>query len=230
MSSGLSGVRVTVAFFRGSSLIWLSIITGCSDASHDSITRATSPSSKSASASASLARRCSGCCIRPGAEGVVRVSIAPMVGAFVELEESLESRFNLREAIVVETATPGDQKMISREIGAAAADYLLRVLQPQERVVISWGGTVAAMVDAAGSRASERTERTTVIQGLGGLGDPGRESHASDLTRRMALALGGRPVLLPAPGVAGSRKARNAFCGDEQVNRASRWADQRPSL
>jgi DNA-binding transcriptional regulator LsrR (DeoR family) len=155
--------------------------------------------------------------------GVVRISIAPVVGTFADLEEGLESRFDLREAVVVETATSADQESISREIGTAAADYLLRVLQPQERVVISWGGTVKAMVDAlARASRTERAEGTMVIQGLGGLGDPGRESHASDLTRRMARSLGATPVLLPAPGVAGTRDARNAFCKDDQVSRALR--------
>src|SRR5687768_9498309 len=111
------------------------------------------------------------------ARGVVRISIAPLVGTFANLEEGLESRFNLREVVVVETTSPDDQQTISREIGTAAADYLLRVIKPDERVVISWGSTVKAMVDAL-SGQSQRIDNVTVIQGLGGLGNPGHESHA----------------------------------------------------
>ena len=37
-----------------------------------------------------------------------------------------------------------------------------------------------------------------MIQALGGLGDPNKEIHASDLTRRMARILGAEAVLLPA--------------------------------
>jgi DNA-binding transcriptional regulator LsrR (DeoR family) len=53
-----------------------------------------------------------------------------------------------------------------------------------------------------------------VIQGLGGLVNPNNEIHASDLTRRLANAVRGEAHLLPAPGIAATRAARDAFYGD----------------
>jgi DNA-binding transcriptional regulator LsrR (DeoR family) len=153
--------------------------------------------------------------------GVVRISITPVVGEHTDLEEALEERFGLREAVVVETPAPDDQAAVSRQVGAAGAEYVARVLRDGDRVVISWGGTIAALVDALAYRSGPGTAQdVTVVQGLGGLGDPGHETHASDLTRRMARALRGTAVLLPAPGVAGSREARDALCADPQVKLA----------
>src|SRR5207253_1932475 len=57
----------------------------------------------------------------------------------------------------------------------------------------------------------------TIIQGLGGLGDPTADRHAGELVRRMAGYLGASALPMPAPGVAGSRAARDAFMEDFQV-------------
>jgi len=57
----------------------------------------------------------------------------------------------------------------------------------------------------------------TVIQGLGGLADPNNEIHAANLTRLLSRSLGGKALLLPAPGVAGNQKARDAHCSDPHV-------------
>jgi DNA-binding transcriptional regulator LsrR (DeoR family) len=53
---------------------------------------------------------------------------------------------------------------------------------------------------------------------LGGLGDPNKEVHAADLTRRLAQVFGGEAVLLPTPAVAGSREARNTYFEDPFVS------------
>jgi DNA-binding transcriptional regulator LsrR (DeoR family) len=67
-----------------------------------------------------------------------------------------------------------------------------------------------------------------VIQGLGAVVDPSRDTHSTELARRLAHFLGGQAMPLPAPGVAGSSQARNAFLHDPLVARvleAARSAD-----
>ena len=67
-----------------------------------------------------------------------------------------------------------------------------------------------------------------VIQGLGAVVDPSRDTHSSELARRMAHFLGGRAIPLPAPGIAGNRAARNAFLRDDHIGKvlqAARTAD-----
>jgi len=71
-------------------------------------------------------------------DGVVQITIRPIMGTFTELENKFEQRFGLREALVVETSDFEDQEVVTREVGAAAAEYLLRILQPQDSIVISW--------------------------------------------------------------------------------------------
>ena len=150
--------------------------------------------------------------------GIVRIAISPIMGIFADLENALEQRFGLREAVIVETTDHDNQSTVAQEVGAGAADYLLRVVQPHDRVVISWGGTLLGMVNALSAKPQRQDlEDITIIQGLGGLMDPNHEAHASDLTRRLARFLGASAQLMPAPGVAGTRSARNALYNDPHV-------------
>ena len=154
-------------------------------------------------------------------EGVVQISIRPVMGIFDEEERRLEQVYGLREAIVVETSDYGDHDTVTREVGVAAAEYLLRALQPNDTITISWGSSLLGMVNTLYASANKiEVEGIKVVQGLGGLGDPTTEVHAGDLTRRLASILNGQAVLLPAPGSTGSLAAGEAFLTDPHVQQA----------
>lgn len=153
-------------------------------------------------------------------EGVVQIAINPLMGIYSDIEKGLEKRFRLREAVVVETTAYEDQPTVARELGAGAAEYLLRVLRPHDKIVISWGGSLLGMVNTLSFGARTELQDISVIQGLGGLVDPNHEEHATELVRRLARALSAKAILLPAPGVAGSQAARDAFLKDPFVSKA----------
>ncbi len=161
-------------------------------------------------------------------DGIVRIAVAPIQAIHSHLERALEEKYGLQDCVVVETAAHEDQSIIAREIGFGAAEYLIRVLRPRDKVVFSWGNCLLGMVNALSASARVAMEDVEVIQGLGGLGDPTQEIHATQLVGSAARALGGREVLLPAPAVAGNAVSREAFCSDpyvEQVLEKGRGAD-----
>ena len=150
-------------------------------------------------------------------EGVVQIAIAPIAGTSVRPGEALEDRFGLAEAIVVETTAYDNQAVVAREVGSAAAEYLLRVVRPNDKIVLSWGNSVLGMVNALPFSSGIHTHGLAVIQGLGGLGDPTHEIHATQIVTRAARALRGQAILLPAPAVAASRAAQDAYYSDPYV-------------
>jgi DNA-binding transcriptional regulator LsrR (DeoR family) len=159
------------------------------------------------------------------AEGIVQINVNPIMGTFADVETALAERFELQEAIVVETTAYDDQLVVAREVGAGAAEYLLRIVEPNDVIVMSWGGSLLGMVNGvAANRRREDLRGVTVIQGLGSLGDPNNDTHASDLTRRLARSLNGQAVLLPAPGAAGSPTTRDAFYNDPHVSQVLQTA------
>ena len=154
---------------------------------------------------------------RAETEGIVRMTLTMPSGLHPELEDALQSSFGLREAIVVDAGDHED--LIVRDLGAAAAFYLETTLKARDVVGISsWSAALLAMVEAI--HPGPRTGVSQVVQILGGIGNPGAELHATQLTRRLANLLGGVATLLPAPGAVGSADARRVMLKDRYVQEA----------
>lgn len=149
--------------------------------------------------------------------GIIKITVISPPGLYPDLEKELESRYRLQEAIVIEAREPNVQHAVSRELGIAAAHYLLRTLQDDEVIGISWGTTLSHMVAALQPR---RTPEAHVVQIIGGLGQPESEVHATDLCRRLAQLLHCKLTLLPAPGIVDHEQVKNALLSDSHVRRA----------
>lgn len=149
-------------------------------------------------------------------ENIVRVSLNMPTGFHSQLEDEIEDIYGLKEVIVVDDN--GDSESL-RDIGAAAAYYLETTLKQGEVIGISsWSSMLLAMVDAMYNRP--RPSESSVLQILGGLGNPSAEKHAAHLTRRLAQLIGGTPYFLPAPGVVGSVESKEALLSDPFVTEA----------
>src|ERR1035441_8180075 len=100
-------------------------------------------------------------------ENIVRISIATPAGFFPDLEDALESRFQLKEAVVVDS--DGDEERVVRDLGAAAAFYVETTIKPQMIVGISsWSRSLFSMVEAL--HPSTAGAGGKVVQILGGVG------------------------------------------------------------
>jgi DNA-binding transcriptional regulator LsrR (DeoR family) len=151
------------------------------------------------------------------AEGIVRITVAVPSGTHPELEEALQSRYALKEVIVVDCID--DEAQIARDLGAAAAFYMETTLRPGDVIGISsWSAALLAMVDAM--HPSQRCAGARVVQILGGIGNPAAEVHATHVTRRLANLIGGSATLLPAPGVLGTVEAKQVMQEDQYVRQA----------
>lgn len=147
-------------------------------------------------------------------EGIVRISVSPPAGIHSELEQALESRYRLKEALVVDCME--DEEQIAHDLGAAAAFFIESTIKEGEKVGISsWSATLSAMVNAM--HPTTKGANSSVVQILGGVGNPSTHFNATQLTQRLATLIGGRPVLLPAPGVVGSAEAKNILLQDQFV-------------
>jgi DNA-binding transcriptional regulator LsrR (DeoR family) len=150
--------------------------------------------------------------------GIVRITVSVPSGAHPELEEALQERFGLKEAIVIDSID--DDEQIVRDLGPAAAYYVETTLRPNDVVGLSsWSAALLAMVDSM--QPSTRGNGVRVVQILGGIGNPSAEVHATHLTRRFANLVGGSATLLPAPGVVGSAEARRVLMKDRFVQEAA---------
>lgn len=150
-------------------------------------------------------------------EQIVRITVSVPHGAFTELEEALQNAYDLKEAIVVDASE--DDEPLQRALGAAAAYYIETTLKSGDVIGISsWSATLLAMVDAM--HPLSRSVSAQVVQILGGVGNPGAESHAAHLTRRMASLTHGEAIFLSAPGVTSSAEMTRIYLNDPYVRPA----------
>ncbi len=130
--------------------------------------------------------------------GVVKITVHSPPGVYADLEDQLEKRFHLQEAVIADVATPDSPNSVSHELGIAAASYFQNTIQDKDIIGISWGSTLSAMVNAL---QPVEVKNAHVVQMIGGLGMPESEVHATSLVRQLTQLLNSKLTLLNAPGI-----------------------------
>ena len=176
-------------------------------------------SRRSPGACTSRRRACRGCSSRPSSTASCAPRSSSPRACRPALEEALEERYGLREAIVVELLDDSEAS-ITRDLGTATARYLEASLTGGDVVGISsWSSTLLAAVDAM-RPLPPKAGAQRALQLFGGVGNPAAEAHAARLTQRFADLTGARPTFLLAPGIASSVDARDALANDRFVREA----------
>ena len=152
---------------------------------------------------------------RAEAEAIVRTTVIPPPGTFADLETALRDRYGLTEAIVIDCSEDRDGSIMAR-IGEAAAHFLEVTLQQDEVIgVSSWSQTLLRMVDNI--HPFRNAKAKYIVQILGGMGDASVQTHATELTARLAKLTGGEPRLLLVQGLTSSREAKLVMLADPVV-------------
>ncbi len=151
------------------------------------------------------------------AEDIVRTTIVAPAGTYDTLEAGLRAQYGLPEVIVVDCAEDRDTDIMAR-IGEAAAHFLETTLRTDEIIgVSSWSETIQRMVDNI--HPMRQGSAKYVVQTLGGMGNPAVQTHATQLTTRLAKLTGAVPQLLSAPGLAATSEAKGILVSDPFVRR-----------
>ncbi|MGW5241517.1 sugar-binding transcriptional regulator [Monashia sp. NPDC004114] len=153
------------------------------------------------------------------ATGIVRTTVVTPRGVFAEIEDEIEQRYGLQEVVVADTGEDDDEYVITPALGAAAAYYLETTLTGGERIgVSSWSSTLLATVDSMRPRNSHECE--SVVQVLGGLGQPSAQARATHLVGRLVQVTGAKATYLPAPGLVTSDATRRALLEEDSIAQA----------
>lgn len=146
--------------------------------------------------------------------GIVHTVVTMPSGVHSDLEDELQGRYGLRDAVVVDTAGAADDVLPA--LGSGAAAYLDMTLSGGHVIGISsWSETLISAVDRMPRKSMPVVDK--VVQIVGGLGDPAVQMQATRLTARFAELTGAMPVYLPAPGLVGTSAVRRAMMNDESV-------------
>jgi DNA-binding transcriptional regulator LsrR (DeoR family) len=146
--------------------------------------------------------------------GIVRTVVAVTQDVHPELEEALERRYNLAEALIVDVQ--GTDHDIAAALGSAGASYLETTLTGGERIGISsWSQTLLAAVDRM--QPLRLPGADSVIQLVGGFGAASAQAEGNRLLSELARLIGARPIFVPAPGLVRTKAVRDSLLNDPAV-------------
>jgi DNA-binding transcriptional regulator LsrR (DeoR family) len=153
--------------------------------------------------------------------GIVRTVVAVPQGVHTDLEEALEDKYELAEAVVVDVE--GTHRDITAALGSAGASYLETTLTGGERIGISsWSQTLLAVVDRMHPLRVPGAE--SVIQLVGGIGASSVQTEGNRLLSELAHLIGATAVFVPAPGLVGDNRIRQSLLNDPAMESvAAEW-------
>ncbi len=161
------------------------------------------------------------------AEGVVRIEIQPRANRAAGLEVALQSRWGLREAIVVPMGGASDQGLLNDAVAQAAARWLAGLHPRPALMGVSWGRTMAALARALPQGWAPGLE-VVLVNGAAAL--TVTDAASSAVAEAVAQAAGGRATLLPVPAILGQSATRDALESDPVIARALARAEAAPLL
>src|SRR5215218_10152678 len=153
--------------------------------------------------------------------GIVRSVVAVTPGVHTEVEEALEVKYDLAEAVVVDVE--GTDEDIVAALGSAGATYLETTLTGRERIGISsWSQTLLAVVDRM--RPFRVPGAESVVQLMGGVGNASVQTQGNRLLTEFARLVGATTTFVPAPALVGNTTIRESLLNDAAMESiAKEW-------
>jgi DNA-binding transcriptional regulator LsrR (DeoR family) len=159
--------------------------------------------------------------------GIVRSVVVVPTGVHAELEDQLEAKLSLTQAVVVDT---DDARSVEQALGTATADYLTSTVTGDAVIGVStWSSSLISALQSM--RPASKHMARLVIQMFGGVGNPDVQYEATRLTSDLARVLGAEPQFVPAPAVVGSESTARALEEDPDVRAViEQWSQISVSL
>lgn len=147
-------------------------------------------------------------------EGIVEIRIVSPLGHVSDLEDQLEAKYGLEEAVVVADDVIVDEAALKQLLGEAGAKVLSRRLKPGYTLGFSWGSTVHQVFAYLEPQSLRNIQ---VVQLNGDTIRPGVISWASSILAT-AARLGAITFSLQVPMVVDTPAIREALLSDTHIN------------
>lgn len=147
-------------------------------------------------------------------DGLVKVSIKQPPGIYLNLENQIQKKYGLNQAIIVDVPEGIDDNYTKTIVGTSAAHYLETILRKNDVLGISsWSSTITAMVE---NMHFSKIQAKKIIQLLGGVGNNGA-FQATYLTQKLADLLNAKAYMLPAQSIEASPQAKEKILENPEV-------------
>ena len=145
---------------------------------------------------------------------IVEIRINDPAGRDADLEAALQTKFGLSD-VVVAAFMPGVPAL--QQVAELSSRWLLDFLSDGQRVALSWGSTLQAMVSSV---TAQHRYHVDVVQLVGGLSSVKSLVTGQELVRELAARLGATYRYLHAPALLQSAEAAQALRNERSVMEA----------
>jgi deoxyribonucleoside regulator len=151
-------------------------------------------------------------------KGVVEIKIC-YEGSFTKLEDALEKKFGLREAII---APSEESERLKNYLAEAAASYLTRTIKDGDIIGVSWGTTLVHIP----KYIKNVTKDVTFVPLVGGVGQTKLDIHSNAIAINLAKSFGGKGQLLHAPVIVDSVEVKKTLISDTSISQVLNLASK----
>ncbi len=149
------------------------------------------------------------------ADGLVQIDVVPPPDiSFFELERSIEHQYGLKDVIIVKENP--SLEMQKREVGRAAAHYLMRIVKNNNIIGVSMGTTLTHI---APFMTSDIGSNLTFIPLVGGIGQVGMEVHCNQIVADLARASHSKFMLMHAPAMVSDQRIKENLMQDAYISK-----------
>jgi len=141
-------------------------------------------------------------------KGIVTFQIKDYENRCSFLEEKLEQFYKLKEAVIVSNEGTNSEEDIKKKIVKAAALLLQRRIRENDTVAVSWGTTLAEVVNVINPSFYLNID---VVPLVGGIDNKGRDILSNEIARKLSKAFRGKYYVLNAPLVVSNLLIKEAF-------------------
>ena len=138
-------------------------------------------------------------------EGIVKITVEGVDETNIELENSLEKKFDLK-AVRIANVAPKDD--IYTTIGRQAAEYLTNVIKNGDIIGVSRGRSISALADRM---PETKYTDLTITQLMGGGSSDQSDVDVDDIVHRFAKRINAKPAVLFAPVIVNSPDVKKAI-------------------
>jgi DNA-binding transcriptional regulator LsrR (DeoR family) len=131
-------------------------------------------------------------------EGIVTITIQSGSDRIYQLEQVLEERYQLKEAIIVPSRLGQSEAEKKTAVGRAGAELLKRIVRDGDVVGFAWGSTLASMV---GQFDDTRKRSADFVPLVGGPGPIDTKYHVNAIVYNVANAFGGQAHFIDAAAI-----------------------------
>lgn len=149
--------------------------------------------------------------------GIVSITINGCDERNFILENYLETRFNLKQAIVIDSYNDENDDRIFKSVANAAARHLERIIQPKSIIGVSWGTTLTSTIT---QMQYKRKPDCKIIQLIGAQNMSEDALKSDEIVRLLADRLDCPSYMLYAPVIVNNPVTKQALMEEPSIKKS----------